>query len=67
MVVIILFILGYKTEWLKFVQFILLLSFHERNPVILHGGDILLRALSFYLMLSPCGKALSIDSFFSKN
>ena len=60
--VMVLFTLGYKTKYMKFLQFILILSFHERNTLILNGGDTLLRALSFYLMISPCGKALSIDS-----
>ena len=62
MVVMVLFTLGYKTKYVKFLQFILLLSFHERNPLINNGGDGLLMALSFYLMVSPCDKALSIDS-----
>ena len=62
MVVMVLFTIGYKTKYLKFLPFIFLLSFHERNPIILNGGDALLRALSVYLMVSPCGKALSIDS-----
>ena len=60
MAVMLLFTLGYKTKYVKFLQFILVLSFDERNPLILEQG--LLRALSFYLMISPCGKALSIDS-----
>ena len=62
MVVAVLFAIGYKTNYLKFLQFILLLSFQERNPLINNGGDALLMALSFYLMVSPCGRALSIDS-----
>ena len=60
MVVMALFTLGYKTKYVKLLQFILVLSFHERNPLILEQG--LLRVLSFYLMISPCGIALSIDS-----
>ena len=58
--VMLLFTLGHKTKYVKFLQFILVLSFHERNPLILEQG--LLRAISFYLMISPCGRALSIDS-----
>lgn len=40
----------------------LTVAFHIRNPVILHGGDTLLRNMSILLALSPCGAALSIDS-----
>lgn len=32
---------------------LLLFSFHERNPMILGGGDTLLRNLGFLLMLAP--------------
>lgn len=36
-------------------------SLHCRNPLILHGGDLVLRISLMYLALSPCGKAVSLD------
>jgi len=62
LIVFVLFTVGYKTKYMKFLQFILLLSFQERNFLILNSGDTLLRVISFYLMISPCGESLSIDS-----
>ena len=64
--VMVFFTIGCKTKYLKFLPFIFLLSLHERNPLLLNGGDHLLRAFSFYLMISPCGEALSIDSLSAK-
>lgn len=34
----------------------------NRNPNILNGGDDTLQVGLFFLMLSPCGKALSLDA-----
>ena len=62
LVVAFLFTIGYKTRYVGIVQFILILSFHERNLLILNGGDTFLRIMSFFIMFSPCGQALSIDS-----
>ncbi len=36
-------------------------SLHHRNPLILHGGDLVLRISLMYLALAPCGKACSVD------
>lgn len=36
-------------------------SLHHRNPMILHGGDTVLRLAVIYLALAPCGRALSLD------
>ena len=65
-IVMLLFTAGYKTKYMKFLQFLLVLSFQERNFLILNSGDTLLRVMSFYLMISPCGKALSIDALLQK-
>lgn len=36
-------------------------SLHIRNPIILHGGDTMLRMLTIYVAVAPSGAALSID------
>jgi hypothetical protein len=38
------------------------LCFLNRNPNLLNGGDRVLQAGLFLLMLSPCGRALSLDA-----
>ena len=38
-----------------------LVSLHHRNPDILHSGDTLMRAMAFYVALSPSGAACSLD------
>jgi hypothetical protein len=39
------------------------MCFINRNPNILNGGDDTMQVGLFLLMLSPCGKALSIDAW----
>jgi hypothetical protein len=39
-----------------------LISFQNRNPLILDGEDALMRLLALYLVLMPCGASLSLDS-----
>ena len=41
--------------------FVGLVSIHHRDPLILHGGDTLLRAVTFLLVFAPAGKAWSVD------
>lgn len=41
--------------------FVLIATFHHRNPMILHSGDTLLRQMAFIVMLSPSGAACSVD------
>ena len=39
----------------------LLFSFHERNNLLLAGGDTVLRNLGFLLAIAPCVSACSVD------
>lgn len=59
-------IAGYYTRWTTILNFIFLLSLHHRNPVILQGGDDLLRITLFYMIFLPCGKYYSIDNLINK-
>jgi predicted DCC family thiol-disulfide oxidoreductase YuxK len=54
-------IFGLGTRACAIVAFVLLLSFHHRNPNILNAGDILLRTGLFCLALMPSWRALSLD------
>ncbi|MBS1716499.1 MAG: HTTM domain-containing protein [Armatimonadetes bacterium] len=37
------------------------ISIHHRNPIVLHGGDSVLRLACIYLALAPSGAACSLD------
>lgn len=37
------------------------ITLHHRNPIILHGGDTLMRACAFYLAIGPAGASCSVD------
>lgn len=52
---------GIATRWSLTVSVLLLFSFHERNPLVLGGGDTLLRNIGFILLISPVISAYSID------
>lgn len=54
-------LIGYRTWLATFVSWVLLTSLHARNPVILQGGDVLLRMLVFWSLFIPLGANWSID------
>jgi hypothetical protein len=53
--------LGLSSRIATVALFIGLNSLHFRVPEIINSGDTLLRLLAFYLMLAPCGAAVSLD------
>ena len=61
-VVIVLFILGWQTRLMSVLLYLGQLSIHHRNISSTNGADVFLVILSFYLMLSPCGAAYSLDA-----
>lgn len=54
-------LLGRWTRTMTIVSVLLLFSFHERNGAVLGGGDTVLRAVGFLLMISPGIQAFSLD------
>lgn len=52
-------VIGFRPRIATIIATILLFSFHERNPLILGGGDTVLRNVAFLLCLAPVGKAFS--------
>ncbi|WP_263359950.1 HTTM domain-containing protein [Acidicapsa ligni] len=54
--------LGLATRLSTVIVYLGLNSLNQRNPLILHGGDTLLRAVAFFLVFAPAGAALSLDS-----
>ncbi|WP_435181891.1 HTTM domain-containing protein [Halorussus sp. AFM4] len=53
---------GYRTRLATAVSFVLLVSLHARNPVLLNGGDSLLRRLLFWGLFLPLGRRWSVDA-----
>ena len=43
------------------ISFVLMCGFHERNPLILGGGDTVLRNVGFLLCIAPTLRAFSLD------
>lgn len=52
---------GFHVRIASVITTIGVLSFERRNPYVFNSGDLLVRDLSFYLMLAPSGVALSLD------
>ena len=53
---------GYHTRVAALVSWLLLISLHIRNPMVLNAGDILLRMLLFWGLFLPLGARWSIDA-----
>ncbi len=53
---------GVRTRLATVASWLLLLSLHHRNPVVLQAGDALLRLLLFWGMMLPLGARWSVDS-----
>lgn len=66
LVVILSFIVGFKTRVSTFLLIILILTFHQRNLVILNSADLLIRSFLLILLFSPCGNLYSLDAHFSR-
>jgi len=54
--------LGYRTRIVTILIFAFTVSLHARNPLILNGGDDLLRLLLFWSIFLPMSTVWSIDS-----
>lgn len=61
-VVALLLSLGYRTRWMTFLSWVLVMSLQNRNPLVCYGGDSVLRMLLFWGMFVPWGAKYSIDS-----
>ena len=57
-----LLIVGYNTRLATFVSLLLLISLHNRAPVLLQGGDNLLLCLVFWSCFLPLGARYSVDA-----
>jgi len=52
---------GYRTRIAAVIVLVVLISVNRQIPLAFNAGDVLLRVLAFYLVLSPAGTAVSVD------
>lgn len=55
-------LVGWRSRWVTFGCWVLLVSLHYRNGMIHHGGDTTLRLLLFWGIFLPLGARYSVDS-----
>lgn len=55
-------IAGWRTKLALICSWVLLISLHARNPLVLNAGDSLLRRLVFWSLFLPVGQYWSIDA-----
>ncbi len=60
-------LVGYRTGTATFVSWVLLVSLHNRNPMVLQGGDVLLRMMLFWGLFLPLGARASLDRWLTKS
>jgi hypothetical protein len=58
--------IGFQTRISLFVAMILMVSFHHRNIWLLSSSEVLMRIIMIFLVCSPAGNALSVDSFLAR-
>jgi hypothetical protein len=54
---------GYHSRLASLLVFVGVLSFQGRNPFVFNSGDLVIRAIAFYIVLAPTGVALSLDQW----
>ncbi len=55
-------LIGYRTRLVSILSWFFLVSLHNRNFLVLQGGDILFRMVLFWGMFLPWGRCYSVDS-----
>jgi hypothetical protein len=61
-VVAVAFVLGWRTRIMSVLLYLGMLSLYHRNVATNCGPDVLLMLTCFFMMLSPCGAAVSLDA-----
>ena len=56
------FIVGNRTTLMTILNFIIILSVHERNTFVLNGADTIMRVLSFWMMFLPLNHHYAVDA-----
>jgi hypothetical protein len=58
----VLLVAGWRTPWVLFGSWVLLVGVQARNPLLLQGGDDVLRVLVFWSLFVPLGAKWSLDA-----
>ncbi|HWP92636.1 MAG TPA: HTTM domain-containing protein [Thermodesulfobacteriota bacterium] len=58
-----LLLVGYQTTMSTIVSWLLLVSLHNRNPLVLQGEDFIFRCLLFWGIFMPWGARFSVDAY----
>lgn len=59
-------LVGYRTRFMTVASWLLLVSLQNRNPLVLQGGDVLIRMILFWAMFLPLGACCSLDHRFAR-
>lgn len=62
MAVNLLLMVGYRTCLMSWLSWFMLISLQNRNPMVLNGGDIVLRVVVFWALFLPWGARWSLDA-----
>ncbi len=52
---------GYRTRFATFASWVMLVSLHNRNPMLLQAGDLYFHMLLFWSLFLPLGASGSVD------
>ena len=63
----VLLLFGYRTRWALFGSWLLLVSLHAKNSLVINSGDNLLVLLLFWSLLLPLNSHFSLDRACAKN
>ena len=55
-------LVGNRTKLMVILNFVIVLSVHERNIYVLNGADTVIRVLSFWIVFLPLGDYYSVDA-----
>ena len=55
--------IGWHSRLMAGLTWLVWASLWNRNPLLLDGDDAVLKVMCFYLLLSPCGRCWSLDSY----
>jgi hypothetical protein len=54
--------IGWRTRLMSVLLFLMMLAIHHHNVLTSSGADTLVMIITFYVMLCPCGAAVSLDA-----
>jgi len=66
LIVLVLFVIGYKTRITAILTYIIVVSYAQRVPMANFGLDQMNGIAALYLAIGPCGSAFSLDRWLEK-